>query len=463
MLEGDWCGTGKVLAYEFVTAQRQFGHKLLARLLNKEEPGNLIVSPTSLHWAFLMTREGADKDTLKGINTALSLPADRDNVSAVVRYQLDTLTKPVPGVTFTSAQGIWYKPPHYDTSKSGGGFPATIPLSAGFLDGVKPFAPKLDTLSGDAKKDAANINGFVSSKTNNMIPTIVEPSALPTTTAAVIANALYFKGDWTVAFDPKNDVSDRFCTTDISMSTYKKDCAPKRVSFMKQKAKFQVATSEKAYWIQLPYGKDKAFHMTLRLPKPGFTVKDALTEDLPSDKFSEQEVVLLVPAFDLDTSVPSDNMKLELSALGMGNAFDASQADFSRLFEKRGPDFYISDVFHKTKVTVSHQGTEAAAATAIVVLGKSVSLMPLELRFDRPFVMGIDHTETGTPLFLGVVSDPQPNAPAFATAAEKAGKTEAKAVKGKPGKKPAAKKPQKPRAAKKPQKRPPAKPRAKAA
>jgi serpin B len=158
--------------------------------------------------------------------------------------------------------------------------------------------------------------------------------------------------------------------------------------------------------IQLPY-MSTDFVMTLIVPDEGEfpIIENALSAETYQNWTSQLDYTLVnvqMPKFDFETSV---NANAILVALGMGEAFDASAADFSGMTD--ADKLVISEVLHKATITVDESGTEAAAATAVVM--KLTSAMPedaIDLVMDRPFMFFIEHQPTGSVLFMGRVVEP---------------------------------------------------------
>ena len=146
------------------------------------------------------------------------------------------------------------------------------------------------------------------------------------------------------------------------------------------------------------------------LPK----LESQLTLDLLAQcaRLKSEEIVLHLPKLKLEP--PLFALKTTLAALGMENAFDVPEgsANFNGIAPRRPNDYlYISDVFHKTFVEIDEKGTEAAAATAVVMMRATAAIeekpKPLEIRVDRPFLFAIQHRPSGACLFIGRVTDPR--------------------------------------------------------
>ena len=172
---------------------------------------------------------------------------------------------------------------------------------------------------------------------------------------------------------------------------------------MRQKAEFRYAESAGAQILELPYaGKDLA--MLVLLPEGDLGRFEAgLTAQRVQAwqrQLAARKVEVYLPKFKFGTRYYLDQI---LPALGMSDAFSPDRADFSGMTGDR--DLYIKHVIHQAVIDVNEQGSEAAAATAVVMDRKSMSLNPV-FRADHPFVFAIVHQPTGSLLFLGRVANP---------------------------------------------------------
>jgi serpin B len=167
--------------------------------------------------------------------------------------------------------------------------------------------------------------------------------------------------------------------------------------------------------VTLPYAGDELQFLVL-LPDTATglaALESQLTPDLLSDctRLKNEEIALYLPKFRLEP--PLFVLRKTLEALGMESAFDVPQgsANFNGIAPKRPNDYlYISNVFHKTFVEVDEKGTEAAAATAVVMMRATAHFeeaKPIEVRVDRPFLFAIQHRPSGACLFIGRVVDPR--------------------------------------------------------
>ncbi len=161
------------------------------------------------------------------------------------------------------------------------------------------------------------------------------------------------------------------------------------------------ASSDLFEAVRLPYAGDAA--MVVMVPKSG-SLSDLLQELTADDldiNWGDYQVNVSLPSFEFSADL---GLKDALVQLGMVDAFDPSTADLTGITPAR--ELFVSDAFHKTFISVDESGTEAAAATALVV-GLTAAPEPATFTADQPFLFWIEHTPTGEPLFLGQVTDPR--------------------------------------------------------
>jgi serpin B len=256
----------------------------------------------------------------------------------------------------------------------------------------------VDFTDGEGTK--AQVNGWVKEKTNGRIPTIVEE--VHPDDVMYLINAIWFKGSWRSQFDPA-------ATHDAPFATAAG--GPQTVRMMTQEvdssAGFRAYADAEVEAGELPYGNG-AFAMTIVMPREGRDLA-ALEASLTQERWNAI-VGGLAPRTGWDVALPKftltyeRELKDDLAALGMPDAFDPSRADLSGM----SPDarLFIGFVKHKTFVLVDEEGTEAAAVTNT---GIRVTSLPPGFRVNRPFIFAIRERLSGTILFLGrITSIPQP-------------------------------------------------------
>jgi serpin B len=242
------------------------------------------------------------------------------------------------------------------------------------------------------------INQWVSDETREKIQDLIPAGAIDAATRLVLANAIYFKAAWLHPFDPDITAPAPFHLLDGSAVD---------VPMMHQEEPYGYALRDGYRAIELPYENGNV-SMLIILPDEGQfqAVEEALDPAMIGDILSNLTygpVTLSLPRFTYESAF---NLNDALRALGMTDAFDPERADFSGMDGSR--DLYIGNVLHKAFVSVDENGTEAAAATAVIMaLTMAPAGEPIVFTVDRPFIFAIRDGQTGGILFLGRVVTPE--------------------------------------------------------
>ncbi len=358
-------------------AYTDFGFEMFRQLRADDPNGNVFISPTSAAFALAMTWNGAVGQTAEEMALALGIDhLDRQTVNETNRRWLEALRDTGdPEVELALANSIWYRPDWQ------------------VLDDFAARTREFYDAEVREMRSAEEINGWVSDNTNGLIKDIV-PSPIPGNVVTYLINALYFKGDWTHPFDERQTRDAPFHRPDGSTVT---------VPMMTRTGKYEVLEMDGGAAVRLPYGADR-FSMVLILPDHEVGLA-GLAERLAAARWSEwmdgferrERFQVGLPRFELEWE---SSLKATLQAMGMEVPFEAGLADFSDMFEGGGP--WIGEVLQKTFLRVDEEGTEAAAATSVVM----IESMPPSLVFDRPFFLAIYDHATETVLFLGQITDP---------------------------------------------------------
>jgi serpin B len=255
-----------------------------------------------------------------------------------------------------------------------------------------------------APEDArGQINGWVAEQTEDRIEDIVPAGAITPDTRLVLANAIWFSGDWESTFWPDATEDGDFFLLDGTSVT---------VPFMFQHEDLDYARGDGLQAIEFPYA-GSGFAFTVLLPDEGrFEAVeaglDANALNAAIEQLDSTEVLVHLPKFAFDYDA---GLVRPLQALGMVDAFDPERADFTGMVEGTPPEppLVIDGVLHKAYIGVDELGTEAAAATVVEAVPGAAPMEPTEppeVRIDRPFLFAIRDARTGTLLFLGRVMDP---------------------------------------------------------
>lgn len=353
-----------------------------------QEAENPVLSPLSAYLCLAMLMPGANENTKAEFEKILG--ADWDYVSALAADIAAQLEKTGGSTKLDLANSIWT-----DDDKA--------VIEEEWLKTVKAyFGP--DIYSADLPSDGAlkAINKWVNDKTNGMIPKLHDEN-YDKDTIMVLLNALYMKADWAHKFEGQDTYDREFTKADGSTVT---------VPFMNMFEAYEsYIKTEDAEGIMLPYDDGRLAFIALK-PDDGDARKYAagftgakLKEALAAAK-ADTFVTVNMPKFSTGYSVYLTDA---LKAMGMTDAFDPDLADLSGAGRGVDGPLYISYVFQRVKVDVDEEGTEAAAVTEIAT-AKGCALPadePIVLTFDKPFVYAIVDTETGVPLFAGVIENPE--------------------------------------------------------
>ena len=361
----------------------------------RQDEGNIIFSPISLSLALSMTLTGAETSTEQGMLQALRFSLPEEDVHTAFNALLlaieasqELTPRDSEGNNFqlNIANSIWGQA-GYDINET---FLNTIAQNYGA--GIY----SIDYASNPEFARNA-INDWVEEETEDKIKDLIPEDAINTLTRLVLANAIYFNGSWLHPFYEMDTTQEPFTLLDES---------EKLVEMMKLSGQNLAYNQGEDYQaVDLLY-LSSDFAMTILLPDTA-TFSD-FESDLDTQKLSlifdemqSEPVNLHMPRFDFITATDA---KEPLVTMGMAEAFDSVLADFSGINE--ADDLYITDVLHKASITVDETGTEAAAATAVIVGLKAMPSEPISMIIDRPFLFLIRHIPTGSILFMGRVTQP---------------------------------------------------------
>jgi serpin B len=361
----------------------------------KEEKGgdNLFYSPYSISLALAMTYAGARGETEGQMADALRFTLPQESLhSAFNALDLELAGRG------EGAEG-----------KDGQGFRLNIANAIWGQTGFQFLPDFLDTLAENygaglrlldfinaPEESRITIHDWVSEQTEGKIEDLIPPGLINELTRLVLTNAIYFNAAWDTPFEPELTEDGAFYTLGGGQVT---------VPMMRQTESLGYVQGEGYQAVELPYD-GRELSMVILLPDAGqFEMfegsLDAEQVDAILGDVAYRQVALTMPGFEVESDF---SLAQTLAALGMADAF-SSDADFSGMTGNR--DLFISDVVHKAFVSVDEAGTEAAAATAVVMeLLAAAPEQPVEVIVDRPFIFVIRDIETGAILFVGRVVDP---------------------------------------------------------
>lgn len=376
-----------------VAAGNDFASDLYGKL--KTEKGNIFFSPESLSQALAMTFAGAKDTTASEMQTVLHLQMNRDYVPATMAELIkEKNARSASGAyTFQTANAIWVQK-DYELLES---------YTTLLKDNYDAKASNVD-FEKDAPGAADTINKWVEGKTASRIKDLVSADALQGV-RLVLTNAVYFKADWQDKFEKAATHEEDFYINPAQASR----------AWMMQRTcdNCKYAENETLQALAMPY-KGGDIEMVVLLPRDKGGM-DAFEQSLNPQVINK---VLGELAQDVDVNIALPRFRLEtqysfskiLPALGMKTAFDPAHADFSGMTGKR--DLFISDVIHKAFVEVDEQGTEAAAATAVIMAPTSVPVQRItkQFRADHPFIFMLRDAKNGAIYFMGRMQEPMQTA-----------------------------------------------------
>jgi serine protease inhibitor len=363
-----------------VTADNTFGLNLFQNL-NAGASGNVAIAPISVAMTLQILYNGAAGATQQAMGQTLQLGAmgtqDLNNANAALQ---GSLMNADPNVQIVIANSLWL---HTNTTP------------------VLPSFTQMDEMYygatvGDLAGAPADVNNWVSSETNGLITGIL-PAGNYGAVVAVLANVIYFKGQWSTPFDPSQTMSAPFTLADGTQAT---------VQMMHQSGSYSYLAGTGFQALRLPYGQGR-LSMLLVLPDSGTSLSSlvgSLTlESLNSwiGQMQSGSGDIALPRF---TATYGTSLPPALTTLGMGAVFcnAAPTPDFSAL----APGVCVSDVEHKTIVEVDETGTVAAGATTVSISPTAVAAPQFTLTLDHPFLYAIRDDQTGELLFIGTLMNP---------------------------------------------------------
>ena len=358
---------------------------------------NQLFSPLSMYMAFSMLYEGARGNTAAELQKVFQFEPDEDIRVNQTSHLISYINKQDSFATLELANSMWLD------------------------EGFSPNPSYRDTIRHTYAADIAKlnliygndtINRWTSDKNHEKISMVIVSDDLASGAVMVLANTVYFKGTWATQFDPENTRSDTF---------WKDSQNSVETEFMNLPlSTFNYTHADGIQILKMPYEGDR-ISMLVLLPDDQDGIKE-LEEQLSAKKLQEwqenlkpQDILVKIPKFTMETEYFLNNI---LRNLGVRDIFsygatleigDTTDHEFSGISDLRGivgpPGLYVSKSLQKAFVDVNEEGTEAAAATTIMMTGYS-PIPPTRLIADHPFIFIIQDDESGTILFMGKMTNP---------------------------------------------------------
>ncbi|XP_029897969.1 heterochromatin-associated protein MENT-like [Aquila chrysaetos chrysaetos] len=350
-----------------------------------------------LHFNQTAGKEGSSETTRPSLGRPKKRKMDpehkqAENIHSGFKELLSAINKPSSTYLLKSANRLYEE--------------KTYPLLPNFLQLITSYynaKPQAVNFKTDAEQARALINSWVENETERKIQDLLPAGSLNTHTVLVLVNAIYFKGNWKKKFLEKN-------TSEMAFRLSKTKTKPVQMMFLQDEFLMLHETTMKFKIIELPYVENE-LSMFVLLPDDihdNTTGLELVESELTYEKLAEwtksanmvkAKVDLYLPKLKLEENY---DLKSTLSSMGIRNAFDPIQADFTGMSVKK--DLFISKVIHKAFIEVNEEGTEAAAATGVLVLRSKAPTMTFKA--DHPFLFFIRHNKSQTILFFGRLCSP---------------------------------------------------------
>ncbi|WP_224247508.1 serpin family protein [Hyalangium gracile] len=375
------------------TSSNAFAVELWGRI--RETAGNLAVSPASLTLALTMAWGGARGETAAEMKQVLHFEGSAEDVMGSAGRLLQAWnTSAGPALLrlasrLFGAKDFAFEPPYLERTRTAFGAP------------LEPV-----DFRADIEATRRLINDWAAHRTEGRIPELLPPGSLvPEVTRLVLVNAIYFKAAWAQPFSEELTQREPFFVAPQ---------APRDVPLMHRTGDYRFAQVDGVKVLELPYeGGELSMLFVLPDAVDGL---EAIERKLTSaqvadwiDALSRERVHVVLPRFEVN---PGGSLELGrvLGEMGMARAFDPDRADFTGMANPKNPAerLHISKVFHKAFVKLDEKGTEAAAATAVVMISRTAMRpgKPKDFRADHPFLFFLRDIRSGMLLFMGRVADP---------------------------------------------------------
>lgn len=374
---------------DLVDSSNEFSFDMYQELIDEDE--NVFFSPYSITTALGMAYEGARGQTADEMSQVLNLSSDNQTRWDLMKEFQSKFNTDSDSYDLSTANAYWLR--------------NNEQLNEIYKTAIESYylahGEELD-FAGDPAGSAEIINEWVEQQTNGKIKDLISPDDISLYTYLILTNAIYFKSDWKYQFDVD-------ATTDRTFNLANGDDIETEMMHMNDESiSLNYSSNDDVQLLQLPY-KDGELSMYIMLPIENDIsyMESKLNNDYFNDlkgDMAPEYMSLFLPKFKFELKYLLNDMLCEM---GMPTAF-SDDADFSGIGASPGP-LKISKVIHQSFVEVNEEGTEAAAATAVIMDNYSIvsySPQPIVFNADHPFIFFIEHEVTGQILFMGKVGNP---------------------------------------------------------
>ena len=352
--------------------------------ISMSEKGNIFFSPISLSTAMGMTYAGTAGETQKQIAKVFHFPANSKKFHSQQGSTIKWLGSKADSIELSIVNMLWAE--------------KTYPFKNSYSKLIKKtYSAAVEPVDFINKYEESRtlINDNILKATNDKIKNLLPAGSVNNLTRLVLTNAVYFKANWQTKFEKDKTIDAKFYVTPQD---------PLKCRMMGAKSNFNYFEDAKIQALDLSYSGNN-YSMLIILPRNNESVEE-LVKGMTQESLSTitkgltlEKINISIPRFQFSTGY---QLKQVLSEMGMPQPF-SDDANFSNMTSRN--DLKISDVFHKAFIEVNEQGTEAAAATAVVVRMKSIGNEKF-FTANHPFVFLIREKSTGTILFMGRMVDP---------------------------------------------------------
>uniref|UniRef100_A0A915DCK1 Serpin domain-containing protein n=1 Tax=Ditylenchus dipsaci TaxID=166011 RepID=A0A915DCK1_9BILA len=362
-------------------AQTDFGLNLL-RQSTTNSKASVVLSPLSVAIALSMAYAGARDETEAELNKLLANGQPKEEVHKFFGMMLQKIAKSEKNYTLEAANRIYVKEDY--------------PILEEYKKLLNNhYQGQFESVDFSQSQAAANkINEFVVNATHGKIHDLIEAGSLSGMTRMVLINAIYFKGTWAVQFDPKLTTKKAF---------YVSEGTEKQVDMMQKTSSFVYSDNGEMQLLGLPYKNNEVF-MFVVLPKERYGLENVL-KNLTGQSLlglvqqrQKREVRVILPKFKLEST---HTLAPILKNLGLQRSVSSS-ANFNGVSGSGG--LQISEILQKAFIETNEEGTEAAAATAVMIRAMSARPDYVYFTADHPFAYFLV-TDAGEVLFNGVVQE----------------------------------------------------------
>lgn len=371
-------------AYQIAMGNNTFAVEMYNQLV-KDNSENIFFSPLSLYTSLSILYEGADGTTRQKIKEVLEFYDDDQRLRSGFESMMTYYNSLITENQLILANALWFQQDY--------------PLSDNFVKIIRQYYQgEVDELDfcNHPDQSAQQINQWIFDKTLGKIENIVSEEMIDPLTVMILTNAIYFRGIWKYQFDPEMTDSMFFF-----VSSDKKVKVPMML-INDEELFFQYTENENLQALELPYQGENLV-MTIILPTQNLSEVEPEFdyEKLAGilDDLHPENVTVYLPRFSFNTKYILNDY---LSDLGLAEIF-SPDSDFSRISDHN--NLFVNLILHQALVEVNEQGTEAAAATVVMIAANGHGYQKV-FYANRPFVFMIREKNSGSILFMGRLVDP---------------------------------------------------------